>query len=194
MTTLREAAEALIIGHNIMRDTAPIPEVLWNNLRAALAQPKQEPDMPRLALERAEEWIRGAPHGDNCFVSDHYDGDPGNRCNCGKESLEEYLSEVLEAQPQQEPTPAYYVRHPDDSYTLAYPQPKAQPPEPHGWKPIETAPEEGEWALVFADGAMNCAWVRAGRFPEDLVQAHSWNIQPHDVSHWMPLPTPPEGK
>ena len=22
-------------------------------------------------------------HGDNCYVSNQYEGDPGNRCNCG---------------------------------------------------------------------------------------------------------------
>lgn len=32
-------------------------------------------------------WVEEAPHGDNCFVSHHYDGDPGNQCNCGKDSL-----------------------------------------------------------------------------------------------------------
>lgn len=38
-------------------------------------------------LKGAFDWIESAPHGDNCFVSDHYEGDPGNRCNCGKDSL-----------------------------------------------------------------------------------------------------------
>lgn len=30
--------------------------------------------------------IGAIPHGDNCFVSSHYEGDPGDRCNCGKDS------------------------------------------------------------------------------------------------------------
>ena len=38
-------------------------------------------------LKGAFDWIESAPHGDNCFVSDHYEGDPGNQCNCGKDSL-----------------------------------------------------------------------------------------------------------
>lgn len=38
-------------------------------------------------LRGAYDWIDSARHGDNCFVSDHYEGDPGNRCNCGKDAL-----------------------------------------------------------------------------------------------------------
>jgi hypothetical protein len=47
------------------------------------------PDAAKLAA--AIQWVNTAQHGDNCFVSDHYDGDPGNRCNCGKDSLLAYL-------------------------------------------------------------------------------------------------------
>jgi hypothetical protein len=39
----------------------------------------------------ASQWISTGPHGDNCFVSDHHEGDPGNRCNCGKDALQEFL-------------------------------------------------------------------------------------------------------
>lgn len=42
-------------------------------------------------LEVATEHIRSMPHGDNCFVSDHYEGDPGNRCNCGKDLVLDWL-------------------------------------------------------------------------------------------------------
>ncbi len=35
-------------------------------------------------MRRAHNWISAAPHGDNCFVSNAYEGDPGNQCNCGK--------------------------------------------------------------------------------------------------------------
>ena len=38
-------------------------------------------------LQAAADWIAHAPHRDDCFVSDHYEGDPGNQCNCGKDSL-----------------------------------------------------------------------------------------------------------
>lgn len=56
------------------------------------------------ALQVAQEWINHAPHGDNCFVSDHYEGDPGNQCRCGKDSLLAHLELVLEADATQEAT------------------------------------------------------------------------------------------
>jgi len=47
------------------------------------------------ALRHAEDWIGNAPHGDNCYVSNHYAGDPGNRCNCGKESALDAVTAAL---------------------------------------------------------------------------------------------------
>lgn len=47
------------------------------------------------ALEIARNFIAETPHGDDCFVSDHYDGDPGNRCNCGKEQVAAILDETM---------------------------------------------------------------------------------------------------
>ena len=58
-------------------------------------------DALREALEAAQKWIAATPHGDNCFVSDHYEGDPGSRCNCGKESMESFLECAL-SQPMPE--------------------------------------------------------------------------------------------
>jgi hypothetical protein len=52
------------------------------------------------ALHHALDWIAGAPHGDNCFVSKHYEGDPGDQCNCGKDSVTEAIEAVLAAAPQ----------------------------------------------------------------------------------------------
>ncbi|WP_143042988.1 hypothetical protein ABL840_08965 [Variovorax sp. NFACC27] len=46
-------------------------------------------------LARAQHWIAHTPHGDNCFVSSHYEGDPGDQCNCGKSSLEDAIHEFL---------------------------------------------------------------------------------------------------
>ena len=59
------------------------------------------------------------------------------------------------------------------------------------WQPIETAPEEGEWALVYADGAVNCAYVRRDYLPDDWTMPDCPNVQPESVTHWMPLPEPP---
>ena len=47
----------------------------------------------RSAIDVAMDNLRS--HGDNCFVSDNYEGDPGNRCNCGLDSLANYLKEAL---------------------------------------------------------------------------------------------------
>ena len=47
------------------------------------------------ALKHSNEWIQKAPHGENCYVSNHYEGDSGNQCYCGKESLENFLLAVL---------------------------------------------------------------------------------------------------
>jgi hypothetical protein len=60
------------------------------------------------------------------------------------------------------------------------------------WIPIEDAPEDGEWALVYADGAMNCAFVKRGQLPEDWTGQQCPNIIPRFVTHWMPLPPPPD--
>jgi hypothetical protein len=38
------------------------------------------------AAHQALALIGAIPHGDNCFVSSHYEGDPGDRCNCGKDA------------------------------------------------------------------------------------------------------------
>jgi len=62
---------------------------------AARAVPKEE--ALRGALVRAQSWIEYHPHGDNCYVSNHYNGDPGNRCNCGRESLLNIIEDTLAA-------------------------------------------------------------------------------------------------
>jgi hypothetical protein len=42
-------------------------------------------------LDAARGWIEDREHGDNCFVSSQYAGDPGSRCNCGKDAILGYL-------------------------------------------------------------------------------------------------------
>jgi hypothetical protein len=64
--------------------TNPLPT--WPKPPAAPNPPPAPTNLLGL-LKGAFDWIESAPHGDNCFVSDHYEGDPGNRCNCGKDSL-----------------------------------------------------------------------------------------------------------
>jgi hypothetical protein len=48
------------------------------------------------ALLAAEFWIGDAGHGDNCFVSDHYEGDSGNQCNCGRDTMQASIQAALE--------------------------------------------------------------------------------------------------
>lgn len=69
-------------------------EVAWSsqNDRAEAAERALEESIK--ALRAADEWILNAPHGDNCFVSNHYEGDPGGRCNCGRESVMNHIMEV----------------------------------------------------------------------------------------------------
>lgn len=62
------------------------------------------------------------------------------------------------------------------------------------WQPIETAPKDGEWALVFADGAINCMFVKQGYLPQDWTSPRCPNIDPANVTHWMPLPATPGEK
>lgn len=58
---------------------------------------RAEGERLRIALSHAGAWIEAAPHGDNCFVSNHYDGDPGSRCNCGKDAAHAAIDAALEA-------------------------------------------------------------------------------------------------
>lgn len=49
----------------------------------------------RKALELARNFVAETPHGDDCFVSNHYEGDPGNQCRCRKEWLSGVLDEAI---------------------------------------------------------------------------------------------------
>ena len=58
------------------------------------------------ALAGAESWLSSSQHGDNCFVSDNYEGDPGDRCNCGKDSLLAHIDAALKSTPTPDPRDA----------------------------------------------------------------------------------------
>jgi hypothetical protein len=69
------------------------------------------------------------------------------------------------------------------------------------WQPIETAPKDGTEVLIYG-----LAWEDAQRGNYYAVAAFldgAWRDSPEDVddgwemnspTHWMPLPTPPEGE
>ena len=82
-------------------DNGMVGEAFWNCLTrneetaaANAALFAASPDMLN-ALRHAESWASDVPHGDNCFVSSHYEGDPGNQCNCGKDGLLGAISEAI---------------------------------------------------------------------------------------------------
>jgi hypothetical protein len=101
--------------------------------------------------------------------------------------------------------PTYYVRHPDDSYSAADPQPRKYVT----WNQIETAPRDGR-RLLMTDGE-RIEICHPKRFPrpldqmatpedaaaskpgdkweyfrdEDNAPGRSWSMIP---THWMELP------
>ena len=48
------------------------------------------------------------------------------------------------------------------------------------------------WVLVYAHGAMNCMAYYDGQW-RDWVGMTMSNIVISEITHWMPLPKPPEG-
>jgi hypothetical protein len=63
---------------------------------AAIASLQARLEAAERLMQGAADWINTAPHGDNCYVSDHYEGDPGDRCNCGKEAVLDALHAAIE--------------------------------------------------------------------------------------------------
>ena len=66
----------------------------------------------------------------------------------------------------------------------------ASQPAPQPWRPIETAPKDGTVVLVFAE-------ERQGLPAFQCTAAHhkdaGWCVDElREVTHWMPLPTPPQ--
>ena len=62
------------------------------------------------------------------------------------------------------------------------------------WQPIETAPKDGRWLIVFAEGATVPEVAKWGKIKGET----GWcdpdidEFQPvWNVTHWMPLPAPP---
>lgn len=63
--------------------------VLDDAIRDALSQ-----QPVRGLLVRIEDWIRAAPHGENCFL--HDDGGEFDNCFCGKDALLTVIQEFLD--------------------------------------------------------------------------------------------------
>lgn len=56
------------------------------------------------------------------------------------------------------------------------------------WQPIETAPKDGKWLLVW-NGLS--AQIPAVAYYDGEVWTHGDNTFYWNISHWMPLPAPP---
>ena len=63
------------------------------------------------------------------------------------------------------------------------------------WQPIETAPKDSE-VLLWVDIAVGNPLVIQGCwFSDEEMGESGWidvNGEVHEVTHWMPLPDPPE--
>jgi hypothetical protein len=74
---------------------------------------------------------------------------------------------------------------------------QAPQPEVTEWQPIETAPRDGDWFLVWNPNSNMCwgcydmsAWTgdNGGYFMEQDTSEEA------EFTHWMPLPKPPMGE
>lgn len=68
----------------------------------------------------------------------------------------------------------------------------------NGWQPIETAPKDGTWVLLWCRS--NNPLILVGGYSREFLQDYSWEgwidrYNGEDVptpTHWRPLPEPPE--
>ena len=73
------------------------------------------------------------------------------------------------------------------------------------WRPVDTLPEDGDRVLVYAPfGDQPHIWIDEWRMQQECpVSWSSYTVETgmnwcdhdfDDVTHWMPLPPPPEGE
>lgn len=72
-----------------------------------------------------------------------------------------------------------------------------------GWQPIETAPKDGRWIIVYGESNSICNTAFASYRPGDRQFNNgsswhvygpfgNWMVAGHKFTHWMPLPEPPK--
>lgn len=54
------------------------------------------------------------------------------------------------------------------------------------WQPIETAPRDGTWILVYVNGTVTNAFFYLGHWDDGDYFSRM------EPTHWMPLPEPPD--
>lgn len=99
-TISSETVEGIVLAHNKCFDCEGTGCVMnCSGLREEPAPSAVALDDERAAgaLQHALDWINHQKHGDNCFLSSHYPGDPGDRCNCGKDSVMQSIETALES-------------------------------------------------------------------------------------------------
>jgi len=69
---------------------------------------------------------------------------------------------------------------------------EAAPAPSDGWRPIETAPKDGEQILTYSPFG-RCS-VRIWGEGDDGEMAWQPRIRGYFPTHWMPLPEPPKGR
>lgn len=67
-----------------------------------------------------------------------------------------------------------------------------------GWQPIETAPKDGTAILGLCKGEVGSLimvvwWQESVWFTGWVSGGHRSDYEDRFVTHWVPLPTPPEG-
>lgn len=62
------------------------------------------------------------------------------------------------------------------------------------WRPIETAPKDGTWVLVFCPRVGRRCHVEVANWRHGyfMTQHGSYPLTTGSVTHWMPLPEPPK--
>ncbi len=63
-----------------------------------------------------------------------------------------------------------------------------------GWRPIDTAPKDGTWVLVYLEDSSLGVHVYPASFGRIAMIGHSFAFDMPKPTHWMPLPQPPGGE
>ena len=61
------------------------------------------------------------------------------------------------------------------------------------WQPIETAPKDGTKVDLWASGErLTDFYFDGAEWVNDAVSMYHMGLYPWDITHWQPLPDPPD--